>query len=1097
MSENDSINIDQARRILGGRPGLVLGQALATRTDESSILRDLCELAASSCADTTLKSKIEHDNLSSALDIFADIDSVGYEQFRVKAERYLRESQPSFKIEKIAKVPWSAVVSLCKDPHIEIALRDHLASKPTSRKVTVLAAPTVLGLAALQLPVYKLLGNCQDNNEGFRVALSQSDYLIRVPDWRRLLNELPDFLREGGLIFLGTENHLKMVQDFLSVIYAGKAPYPNYLLFHETDSAGKDPVVKSLARGKSVLYRIKGTTDQLLEVMASAAGSQLGLVFEEKNDTETKNQDFLKYRSLAELVPVDRPSYQLASRRQEALEGLFRPNGTLWDAFLFDLDLPRSKSAEIFQVLLRVQSIAEKRPKVVVIRGEAAIGKTVIAKRLAVNLRRAGHTVLWCKKTNGESFHLYRELAKDLKAMQTKDLKHGFYMFWDDPWSLGLAPVEFAAALDNEGVDITIIVVGRNSDKAVARGFSRLPPIDEDIEIDFEITADEEAALPKFLLSTGVITDINDSEKILGHVNSRSAKDILCRLWYLLPDTREQLEKSLSDEYFRLESVDRLIENVVGPSESHGSTARRAYEAVAVTSGLGFGIPTEILVNALGINYSEWVAMCSGGKPLWGLLYPVEQTETDQYWYFTRNEVVTQILLRQINGGIGHAAEVRVLKCLVESCRGTNPVYRDFLIELLVRKKDKLKKIVTSREGRELYELAIRSFPVSDRTLVHHYAKWVSDEEHNNKEAYEILQQALDTADYPYAAYEERREFIHTSMAAVIVQRVKLGEQDRESGLLAIKRHLKEAATPGFFNLHTVHVQVNALIRLQQGDDPVSLDCFVEACRTLERAQQLAGAQGRRQMRYREALDFLEMQKKELAHSLSSFEKLKIDAMDRFESSGDQLLLEATALKGLIEASLIDKGTNYNEVFQFISKCQERILKKGQHMTPGLRQTRIDLIVRWRLQHDFGEMDWNSFLGDVRIVKDEPSKRDDILLLFYEAVACFHLRLVGEAQAAFVRLRALQIPGPLLGHARLYLRSKSGKPEQVQGVLVKNTNRSRVRLTEYGYDAHIYRDRAPVGVQDSATVHCWLSFSLQGPIAEFEQPSSSQLLLPA
>ncbi len=292
-------------------------------------------------------------------------------------------------------------------------------------------------------------------------------------------------------------------------------------------------------------------------------------------------------------------------------------------------------------------------------------------------------------------------------------------------------------------------------------------------------------------------------------------------------------------------------------------------------------------------------------------------------------------------------------------------------------------------------------------------------------------------------------------------------------------------------------MQVNALVKLLDGDDPVSLDCFVEACRTLERAQQLAGAQGSKQLRYREALNLLEDQKRVLAGSLANFDKLKEEALEMYEASGNTLLLEAAAIKGLIEASLVDKGSSYNSVWQFLQRCQERVLKRSQPLSLGLRQTRVDLIVRWRLQHDNGQVDWNALLGDIRVLRDVPSRREDILLLFYEAVACFHLRLVADAQAAFVRLRALQIPGPLLSQARIFLRNPAGGLESVQGVMqMKNAGRARVRLTEYSHDVPVYRDRGPKNAQDGATVHCWLSFSLQGPTAEFDVPEASRALLP-
>jgi len=1096
-SQHEVVTIEQARRVLGGRIGLVIGQAMSLNVDESLLRRDLAQLAVEACVNESLRAKLDVSDAEEMLDIFADADPDGYEKFRQKVHRYLVGTTPGGLIAKLSQVPWRAVISLCMDSHIENGLRDYLAGKPTQRRVTAAAAPMILDKPALLLPVFKPLGSCLDSSEQSRVALSRSEYRLRMPEWRRLMAPLPGYLKEGGLVFLGTSNSLNKTQDLLSALYAGQPPFPSFLIFTDTDPAGSDLLVSRLAAGRSEILRVRASDQQLLAALNTPSSSQLGLVFSPESNPHQLRNELVAYRSIIEQVPSEQPSYTLSSHRQEAVEGLFRPNDLSWGAYLFDLELPRSSLAAIHHVLQQVQQKPQMRPKFVVLRGEAGVGKTVVAKRLAVNLGRAGALVLWCKKTSGEFFHMYRDLAKELRKIQAKETGTRLFMFWDDPWSLGLAPIDFAAALESEGVDITVVIIGRNSDRAIARGFARLPPIDDEVELGFELTDEEEDALPLFLQRVGAIKEVGDAKHILSTYRGRNARDILCRLWYLLPDTRDQLERSLSDEYFRLEGVDRLVESLAESAATSNVAARRAYEAVAVASGLGFGIPDEVLVNTLHINYADWIEMCAGGKPLWGLLYPVLHPESEQYYYFTRNDIVTQILLRQINGGLGHAGEVRTLKMLVAACTGSSPVYRDFLIELLVKSKDKLKKIVSPNEGRELYELALQVFPVHDRTLMHHYAKWVTDELRDHQQAYEILERALETADYPYAANEERREFIHTSMAAVIVQRVKRGEQDRESALLAIKRHLREASTPTFFNLFTVHVQVNALVRLQTGDDPVSLDCFVEACRAIERAQQLTGANGRRQMRYQEALGLLENQKKELAGSLAPFAKLADEAMARFQADGGQLPLEAAALKGIIEASLTDKGSDYNAVYQFIQRCQEKISKARQTMSAGLRQARIDLIVRWRLQHDTGTVDWSAFLGDVRIVREEPAKRDDILLLFYEAVACFQLRLIDDSQAAFSRLRSLQVPSSLMAQTRIWLRSKTGQPEQVQGLLSKRSGRVRVRLIEYGYDALVYRDRAPPSAQDGATVHCWLGFTLQGPIAEFQPPSSAEIKLPA
>ncbi len=1098
MTTIESITVEAARDLAGGRPALVLGQDASSRTARMDIARDLLAIATTAFGDDVASRLADATDFPSTLDELAGTHSAQYDQFHVQAARYLQALKASFLTEKLGRVSWSTVISLSLDSCIEDAIKNVLSSKPTQRHVTVISSPTVLGRPALHLPIFKLLGSCRDVGETSRVALARSEELLKVQEWRQLLAPVRDYLRDGGIFFIGVENEVQRMRDLLSSLYAGHAPYPGRLFFLDSDQCGSDPVIQRLAKGKSEVHRVKGTADDLARALDTPAALQLTLQLPLPMSAGEVEQEYKQFRTVVELVPggahIDPPQ----SLRQEAFDSLFRPTGSQWYAFLSDLDLPRTQTSQIVETLISVQVARTQKPKVVVVRGEAGVGKTVVAKRVAVELRRAGHIVLWARKLTGNFFQPFRELAQHLRTVSTRASdRKAAYIFCDDPWALGISPIEVTAIFDSAGVDATIVFVMRNTDRAAHRSSLRLPQtIDAEIQLSFELSADEQENLPKFLVSAGAAQNISDATRILGLYKEKNATDILCRLWYLLPDTRSQLEASLEDEYFRLENVDDAIGEIAGEAGAQSAIARRAYEAVAVASGIGVGVPLEVLVGALQVNYSDWMGMCSNGQPLWGLLYPVQYSDSEDIWYFTRNEVVTQVLLRHINGGVGHATDVRVLNSLVEACTGTSPAYREFLIEVLVRNKDALRKVVTPREGRELYERAIRSFPVPDRALVHHFGKWVTDEEHLHEEAYAILERALETADYPYGSQEERREHVHTSMAAVVVQRIKRGVQDRESGIGAIKRHLKEASSPSFFNLYTVHVQVNALIGLQQGDDPISLDCFVESFRAIERAQQLAGASGRHQMRFHEALGLLEDQKRQLAVYLPPFGSLKELALTRFEATGDQLPLEAAAIRGLLDASIDDNGTKYNEVFQFLRSCQERLAKMHKHLSSGLRQVRIDLMVRWRLQHERGDMDWSTFMGDIACVRDDPSRRDDVLLLFYEGVAAFHLRLASEANAAFTRLRALQLPGVLLRQSRLYLRDKNGKPEQLQGQYFKGGGPGKVRIAEMGLDVPIARGAPPEGTQTGAVVHCWIAFTFQGPLAEFREPDPKTLLLP-
>src|SRR5208282_1425058 len=118
---------------------------------------------------------------------------------------------------------------------------------------------TVLGRAALLLPVFKLYGSCRDVSETARVALARSEQLIRLQEWRQLLSPVRDYVRDGGCLFLGVEGEIERVRELFSAIYAGPPPHPGNLFFLEDDPCATDAVILRLARGKSHVHRVKGT----------------------------------------------------------------------------------------------------------------------------------------------------------------------------------------------------------------------------------------------------------------------------------------------------------------------------------------------------------------------------------------------------------------------------------------------------------------------------------------------------------------------------------------------------------------------------------------------------------------------------------------------------------------------------------------------------------------------------------------------------------------------------------------------------------------------------------------------------------------------
>lgn len=1087
------ISLQDLKLLIPGRPCLVIGGGLTTFAPPDAVRSDIANLIA-----RAIKNPIEPDRVPESLDALGQSNSELARVCRSEILSYVATLKSSAAAAALARGRWGAIVSLAADMCFEDEVRRYFDSQPADWKVTLIVNARTITRRTQTLTIYKLLGSIRDTVEDSSLALSRSDLLFRRALWAPMLRPLRDSVRDSAYLFLGTAEDTESVRDFLSILISGDPPFPSRLIFLRGDKVATDPVITSLAKGRTEICEVDAEWKEMLRVVQETSPFQMRLHLPSTGGPLGLPAQLEGLGHLISVPPVGLPSYSFGDRRQEVVDSLFRPLSVDWAPYQFDLDLQRTQTQELLNQVNDLVQAESPSISCVLVRGEAGVGKSTLAKRAALELRKQGFMVLWCRRQPTEASNSFRDLARLLKRSTTSgELRSPPIVFCDDPYALRLSVNDIFAPFDAEGLKAVLVVIARNTDYSLVAAGLRLPVIPSaEIEINFTLDDDETSRLPQFLVNVGAAPKKADGLKQVQGITSANSRDILCSFWYLLPDTRGIFSGSLEDEYFRLGGGDALTERWATEAGDKSLIARRAYEFVAVASGLDIGLPIEVLVRAVKIDYAEWLTLCSAGKPLWGLVYPVESPDGETIVYFTRNEVVTRILLRQLNGGIGKAGEYRSLRRLIAACDTATPAYREFLIDVLVKRHRTIAERYSDREGRELFEIAMTTFPVPDRVIAHHYGKWITDVGGDPTAGYEQLQRALTTPEFPLSAQEERVEFVHTSMAAAVVKRVAKRLQDRDSGLELIKRHLREASTPGFLSLHSVHVQANALLALQNGEDRISLECFIEAARSVERALQLTGSLARSRGRYVRDLAVMEDLKRRMIESLVSFTELQVRALDEFERTLDQLFLEAAARKGVLEAGVSDKGSDYNKVYQFLRRCASVVAMKKQQLSAGLRRARVDLVVRWRFQHVIGIVDWNEFLGDLLIIQDSPGQRDDALILFYTGIAYFQIGKITDGMAAFARSRSLDQSSGVTTQVRAFLRDDAGQPKQLQGLISGPVGRSYVQVPELNTDITVRQFQPVGGARKGATVPVWVAFSMQGPLAAFRQPTEDDLLLP-
>jgi hypothetical protein len=1100
MTKPKSVSIEEALNSLHRRPGIVLGPD-ATRAPGD--LARVLVTAIKTCKIGGAISALQDSDCRSLIDKLKLEFPAQIELLDAEFRDGIRKIPPSLDINHLAKAGWSACVSLAEDMSFEIALRTHLDSVPGTRTLTIIDR---LGIDPPQrtISVYKLLGNVQAADVESRLALSEADLLMRQQDWRLLLQSFPDFVQEAPVFLIGVTSCVSLTRQVLSALSTMPKPRPTKLFFLQNEGALSDPTIASLCDRFETMV-IDGSLRDLCEQIAALKAPD---VSSEKTVAKTQSsieQLVRKHSGIVSFVPNEvLPSQSTGIDMPALMDGLFRPASQNWQPFQEKLDIRRAVTDELLASLAALQGRATPGyPRSFLVRGEAGVGKTTLLKRIAVELAQKGVIALWCSRTAGGSWlRAFKSLAGDLiewtKGQENKNLQ--FAVVCDDPWALRIDAGDLISCFDRFPASLIFIFSVRNSDNVTGGTGNALSAVipDDGLEVPFELVDKEMSQLGAMLVRIGASKDIASAELEVKRIPSHHAKDILCSLWYMVPETRTQLAESLRDEYCRLGSIKDAVSSMAESAVSHsGSIAHSAYEFVTVTSNLNIGLPVEVLVHALGVNYDEWLATVGHGRPLWGLLYDVVDERDETILYFTRNEVVTRVLLELVNGGVGHAGEMRILKRLLSACHLGSLVYRTFVLDVLVRGRKKLADVLTYEQGMELFDIARESLPFEDRVIEHHKGIWMQDVGHKDEEAYRQFEHALVTEIYPGADRDAPKEHIHTSMAASIVKLIRAGKQDPEGGAAQVREHLRQAASSRFYNTYTSHVSASLLFDLANLD-PAGIDSesafanLVEAFQEIEKARQIIGARGHFDAKNRINFEMMADLEKRILASIPLTNTLKTLAQQMFDRTRNQAGFEVCARRLLVEASQDSKGKDFNEVNKYISECVDAINKAQAVMGVELLVIKIDLIIRWRIQ-SFASVQWEEFRNDLAQVVKNNRYRDDVIKTFYLGVAHFHCGETTEANAIFAMLRRWQPVAYGAREPRCYLLDNDGHPRRFQGTYKKEYQQWHFNVPELDVSVPSY------GVPSygaGAVAHAYIGFALNGPLALEHRPDRADYLLP-
>ena len=1032
---------------------------------------------------------VDAETMSAYLDHLLRDGSISEHEVREHLRSIFESGAIDSVIKKVATRPWKSFISISRDHSVFDELNIEVSKRLTSRNISLLTEKRMTPSQG-SIPFFSLLGSIKDERHDHAACLTTAQYRKRRRDWRDLLKSFPDYNKSAPLVFMGTSSDAEIISDLITELSALSPGLPSKLIFFKGDPCGHSDEIAALLPDHVKVERLNVTFRDWLDSV-DIDNRQMSLPL--------GNMEGINYKaltSLGEKVKIV-PSEEVLgpvdpSSHNRVIDYLFRPSELNWEPYRQSLDFKREISSQIEEKIDEIFS--QGASGVISLSGEAGVGKTVVMRRLAYDYANRDFLSIWLRRSLGyERSPSWKEVVRKISDATEKKFNTRVVFFLDGTFSRSDQLDELLQALSNESFSWCLLLCRRKTDEAFSEAEFSSDSLTGFSGFNFvfpnELSSEELARLPEYLVSIKAAPDVQAASLIVQKVERENAADVLCALWYILPQTRSAISTSLSEEYFALGGVEGMVKQFARASETKKDWARRAYELVTTCSGFDIPIPVEVLVRTLGIDYQEWLDTCSNGEPLWGLLYDESYKGGESYAYRTRNEVVTSVLLRTLNGGsASHIGEFRCLKDILSACEMGGPIYRETASSILIGKKKELKKRFSYEQGLELFDAALNVLPFEDRALVHHRGLWVKDMGGDLVKAYDAIGAALQVDDYPHSDRGESLGHIHTSLASCVVrdlENVSEGHSEYSSKLDVIKDHLDKAEEYSPFDLYNRHVSANMFVKVaekfRREDEELYLESMGNAVRIISSSLSLATAHHPRKSRsYYESLQMLKELEEQLFRISDNFSDSHQMALDAFASRRDQTGFYVLLKILISEAYSREKGRLYKRAEDYLGEITRIIYKEDLELDPRIVECRADLQIKWHLLSKSSSAPNWSHLDEDLNVAIAAAQSAPILLEFYKAVTLMHLGKVNDAEAIFNQLRRREMPGDFRRARRCNYIDKAGNAKTFQGQIRDGYKKKYIYCADLANEfmcSNEFREKKDV------LVHFFIAFSLQGPVA--------------
>lgn len=1026
--------------ILFGRSGLIVGPGATTNGLLYSEL------------DRKLGGNDELQKVSSARALGRSIRERGLDEqeSRQKVTEEYGKIPASPYLTTLARPNWKAVVSLSMDSYLEDRIQIENDKKPSRRPITKIS-DLAMSFPSRTTPAFKMLGEI--GHPG--CILYEEDYLRVRPTWRHALSSFCDILSGSPVLCLGVDGDTEAMLDLISEMLADKATKPSGIILLADDQLLNNRSFTGLTSGRIQVFVFKDSLSALVSRLSSqeSVGRTRLLPLVDNEISLLK-----RYEEVCVIIDPSCPSSIGEIPKIALLDSMFSPSMPDWNPYFENLDFRREVESDLVAKVRDVARSSKGTHSCVAVTGSAAVGKTTLLKRIALQLASIPHLSIWITSSPVESpERFFHEFFRDLRQNGSDD-NHAF-CFVDDPIRSRSGEIDLLLnSAASFGFTITLVISARSSewstiDHGRMAGYSTSVA---DYILPDNFTTDELDRLPQYLLKIGAASDLANAEEMIKQIDNTQVRDVLNTLYLVVPSTRSVIVSSVRDEYCRLGDLSGLRDKVKGALEFSTTVIRDAYQFTAVANIYGCDLPFEILRAAVGFEWSESSDLLANNSAVWGVLYPIENSESISLR--TRNQVVSDTIVNLVNGSVhSRLGEVRVLKKLIGACGGKSSlIYRNFIAKLLIGNED-LSRLGYD-DGRELYEAATDALKAPDRSLIHHMGLWAN--KHNrSSEALSIYKEALNTPNYPYSERTESESNISTSMASAVLSEIKAGTKTLDEGKVEAEEYLTKARKGSFGDAHVVHISAGVTLQLinamPEGDEIDKLHIASDAVGDIDKLEMIDES----------PIAFRKRSQKSQGLLLSAREKLYSAALPKgdqeqfakeiWEKQKSQDGFVIVARKRLSDVRKnAGKGKEYKSLYEFIFQCRSAITEANRTVESRLSEVQAEVFYWWRIHRAMlsaqeTDIAWTEFLEILsEVIRPNDNHGNQRWFQFLRGYALCQLGDWRSGERDFEELRRSDIPPNLLWLPRAYLLNDKGGRKTVQGTVKEYGGRTYLEVPD-------------------------------------------------